>query len=191
MFFNYRPLKLNKKKWLRSPAKSYKGGYFFDKNNLPSPWTTFLTNPYVFSLLLDPFFIQCKGPQCQLMWLVQLKEVVFTLCLYEDIICFIQKTALTYFLSKKYESRVVVRRSCSVLVPLHERICHRGKSNFSRVTGGLITATIPVPVGKIFIHSSDFTEWQKGRIFPGLLRSIYSLSWWSPIVTFSFGGPYD
>ena len=91
MFFNYGPLKLNKKKWLRSPAKSYKGGYFFDKNNLPSPWITFLTNPYVFSLLLDPFFIQCKGPQCQLMWLVQFKEVVFTLCLYEDIICFIKK----------------------------------------------------------------------------------------------------
>ena len=30
---------------------------------------------------------------------------------------------------------------------------------FSHVTGGLITATIPVHVGKTFIHSSDFTEY--------------------------------
>ena len=32
---------------------------------------------------------------------------------------------------------------------------------------------------------------QKGRRFPGLLRSIDSLSWWSPIVPLSFWGPYD
>ena len=73
LFFNYGPLKLIK----RPPwARSYKGGYlFFDKNNLPSPWATSLTTPYVFSLLLGPFFIQCKGPQCQPMWLVQLPNV--------------------------------------------------------------------------------------------------------------------
>ena len=47
------------------------------------------------------------------------------------------------------------------------------------ITGGLITATIAVHVGKTLIHSSDFTEWQKERIFQGLLRSIDSLSWWS------------
>ena len=29
--------------------------------------------------------------------------------------------------------------------------------------------------------------WQKGRTFPGLLRSIYSLSWWSPIASFTWG----
>ena len=29
--------------------------------------------------------------------------------------------------------------------------------------------------------------WQKGRTFPGLLRSIYSLSWWSPIAPFTWG----
>ena len=29
--------------------------------------------------------------------------------------------------------------------------------------------------------------WQKGRTFPGLLRSIYSLSWWSPIAPFTLG----
>ena len=40
----------------------------------------------------------------------------------------------------------------------HERICRPGKSNFSQVTGGLITATISVNVGKALMHSSDFTE---------------------------------
>ena len=59
---------------------------------------------------------------------------------------------------KKYESIVVIRRSCSILARSHERICRPGKSNFSHVTGGLITATIPVHVGKTLIHSSDFTE---------------------------------
>ena len=100
--------------------------------------------------------------------------------IYEDIIWFIENTALiffmrlacTYFVSKKYESIVVIRRSCSILARSHERICHPGKSNFSHVTGGLITATISVNVGKALIHSSDFTEWQKERIFQGLLRSI-------------------
>ena len=29
--------------------------------------------------------------------------------------------------------------------------------------------------------------WQIGRTFPGLLRSIYSLSWWSPIAPFTWG----
>ena len=69
----------------------------------------------------------------------------------------------TFVLSKKYESRVVIRRSYSILVRSHERICHRGKSNFSHVTGGLITATIPVHVGKTFIHSSDFKELTKRK----------------------------
>ena len=59
---------------------------------------------------------------------------------------------------KKYESIVVIRRSCSILARSHERICRPGKSNFSHVTGGLITATISVNVGKALIHSSDFTE---------------------------------
>ena len=72
----------------------------------------------------------------------------------------------------------------------HERICNPGKSNFSHVTGGLITAIIPVHVGKSFIHSSDFKEWQKGRTFPGLLRSFDSVSRWSPIAPFSFWGPF-
>ena len=86
--------------------------------------------------------------------------------IYEDIIWLIENTALiffmrlacTYFLSKKYESIVVIRRSCSILARSHERICRPGKSNFSHVTGGLITATIAVHVGKTLIHSSDFTE---------------------------------
>ena len=30
-------------------------------------------------------------------------------------------------------------------------------------------------------------RWQKGRTFPGLLRSIYSLSWWRPIAPFTWG----
>ena len=120
--------------------------------------------------------------------------------IYEDIIWFIENTVLifffmrlacTYFLSKKYESIVVIRRSCSILARSHERICHPGKSNFSHVTGGLISATILVHVGETFIHRSDFTEWQKWRTFQGLLRSIDSLSWWSLIVLSSFGGPYD
>ena len=90
--------------------------------------------------------------------------------IYEDIIWFIENTALiffmrlacTYFLTlpqqKKYESIVAIRRSCSILARSHERICRPGKSNFFHVTGGLITATIPVHVGKTLIHSSDFTE---------------------------------
>ena len=102
---------------------------------------------------------------------------------YEDIIWFIENTALiffmrltfTYFLSKKYESIIVIRRSCSILTWPHERTCRPGKSNFSHVTGGLITAAIPVHVGKTLIHSSDFTERQKERIFQDLLRSIDSL----------------
>ena len=57
---------------------------------------------------------------------------------------------------QNYESRVGIRRSCSILARSGERICHPGKSNFSHVTGGLITATIPLHVGKTFIHSSDF-----------------------------------
>ena len=69
----------------------------------------------------------------------------------------------TFVLSKKYESRVVIRRSYSILARSHERICHRGKSNFSHVTGGLITATIRVHVGKTFIHSSDFKEVTKRK----------------------------
>ena len=77
---------------------------------------------------------------------------------------------------KKYESIVVIRRSCSILARSHERICRPGKSNFSHVTGGLITAAIPVHVGNTLIHCSDFTERQKERIFQGLLRSIDSLS---------------
>ena len=88
------------------------------------------------------------------------------------------RLACTYFLSKKYESRVVIRRSCTILSRSHERICDPGKSNFSRVTGGLITATIPMHLGKTFIHSSD----------PGLLRSMDSLFF---ILNPSFGGPYD
>ena len=125
MFFNYGPLKLNKKKWLRPPAKSYKGGYCFDKSNLPSPWTSFLTTRYVFSLLLDSFFIQCKGPQCQLMWLVHLKEVVYLVYIWRynlahrkysfDLFLHWIGLACTYVLSKKYESRVVIRRSRSIL----------------------------------------------------------------------------
>ena len=88
--------------------------------------------------------------------------------IYEDIIWFIENTALIFFMrlactysgvpQQKYESIVVIRRSCSILARSHERICHPGKSNFSHVTGGLITATIPVHVGKTLIHSSDFTE---------------------------------
>ena len=87
--------------------------------------------------------------------------------IYEDIIWFIENTALIFFYEtcvyllpqqKKYESIVVIRRSCSILARSHERICHPGKSNFSHVTGGLITATISVNVGKALIHSSDFTE---------------------------------
>ena len=76
-----------------------------------------------FSLLLDPFFIHCKGPHCQLnMRLVHLKEVIFSLCIYQDIIWFFENTALTvcflavnetcvYLLQQKYESKVVIRRS--------------------------------------------------------------------------------
>ena len=94
----------------------------------------------------------------------------------EDIIWLIQNTALTFFflrymrlvctcfLNKKYEWRVVIRRSCSILARQHERICHSGKSNFSHVTGGLITATIPVHVGKTFTHSSDFTLTKRKNI---------------------------
>ena len=109
MFFNYELLKLNKKKWFRPPARSYKGGFFFEVRILPSPWTTFLTTRYVFSLLLDPFFNQCRGPQCQLMWLVYLKEMVFTLCIYdsEDTIWFIENTALTFFFCTKWDLRVL------------------------------------------------------------------------------------
>ena len=119
--FQLRALEIKQKKWLRPPAKSYKGGYCFDKSNLPSTWTTFLTTPYVFLLLLHPFFIQCKGPQCQLMWLVHLKEVVFTLCIYEDIIWLIENTALTSFYTK-WDLRVLtssaksMNRECSFVV---------------------------------------------------------------------------
>ena len=99
----------------------------------------------------------------------------YPMYIYEDIIWLVENTALTfflremrlvctYFLSKKYESRVVIRRSCSILARSHERICHPGKSNFSHVTGGLITATIPVHVGKTFIHSSDFTLTKRKNI---------------------------
>ena len=67
--------------------------------------------------------------------------------IYEDIIWFIENTALiffmrlacTYFLSTKYESIVVIRRSCSILARSHETIRRPGKSNFSHVIGGLIT----------------------------------------------------
>ena len=52
---------------------------------------------------------------------------------------------------KRYESIVVIRRSCSILARSHERICRPGKSNFSHVTGGLMTATISVNVGKALI----------------------------------------
>ena len=45
-------------------------------------------------------------------------------------------------------------------------------------------ATIPVRVGKTFIHSSDFTELPKK--FQGLLRSINSaFPGWSPTVPLS------
>ena len=116
----------------------------------------------------------------------------------KDIIWFIENTALTLFFAlnetwvylrpqQKYESRVGIRLSCSILARSRERICHLSKSNFSHVTGGLITATIPLHVGKLSFIVLISNWWQKGRTFPGLLRSIYSLSWWSPIAPFTWG----
>ena len=120
----------------------------------------------------------------------------FTLCIYEDIIWLIENTASTSF---------ALNRTCVYLCPQQKvwiESCHSsfalnfgavrspGKSNFSRVTGVLNTAMMPVHVGKRFINSSDFKEWQKGRTFPGLLRSFDSVSRWSPIAPFSFWGPF-
>ena len=87
--------------------------------------------------------------------------------IYEDIIWFIENTALiffmrlacTYFLSKKR-----MTDSCHSSFVLN---FWRGRTKefavlvnriFSNVTGDLITATISVNVGKALIHSSDFTE---------------------------------
>ena len=81
------------------------------------------------------------------------------------------RLACTYFLSKKYESIFVIRRSCSILVRSRERICHPGKSNFSHVTGSLITAIIPLHVGKTCIHCSDFTVTKRKNI--SRFTSIY------------------
>ena len=66
-------------------------------------------SPLPLNDILDPFFIQCRGPQCQLMWLVYLKEMVFTLCIYdsEDTIWFIENTALTFFFCTKWDLRVL------------------------------------------------------------------------------------
>ena len=47
----------------------------------------------------------------------------------------------------------------------HERICNPGKSNFSHVTGGLITAIIPVHVGKSFINGSDFKKEEHFQVY--------------------------
>ena len=70
------------------------------------------------------------------------------------------RLACTYVLSTKCESEVVIRNSCSLLA----RSGHTKEfailvnQIFPTLTGGLITAIIPVYVGKRFTNSSDFKE---------------------------------
>ena len=73
---------------------------------------------------------------------------------------------------KKYESIDVIRRSCSILARSHERICRPGKSNFSHVTGGLITATISVNVGKALIFHR-VTKRKNISMFTSIDRILY------------------
>ena len=63
-------MKLNKKKWLRL-------------RKILQRWLLHLKKkkfPLTLNHILEPSFFKCKGPQCQLMWLVHLKGVVFNLC---------------------------------------------------------------------------------------------------------------
>ena len=56
---------------IKASEKFYKGDYFIKKKK---------NSPLTLNHILDPSFFKCKDPQCQLMWLVHLKEVVFNLC---------------------------------------------------------------------------------------------------------------
>ena len=48
------------------------------------------------------------------MWLVRLKEVLFTLCIYEDIIWFIKNTAVTFLFCTKWDLRVLTSSAKSM-----------------------------------------------------------------------------
>ena len=136
-------------------------------------------SPLPLNDILDPFSIQRRGPQCQLMWLVHLKEMVFTLCIYdsEDTIWFIENTALTFFFCTKWDLRVLNSSPKSMNWELSFVVRAQFWRGSTKEFAILVNRIFPTLLAAWSRQQYPCTwvklsHWQKGRTFSGLLRSI-------------------
>ena len=152
-------------------------------------------SPLPLNDILDPFFIQCRGPQCQFMWRVHLKKMVFTLCIYdsEDTIWFPRKYSFDFFCTK-WDLRVLNSSPKSMNWELSFVVRPQFWRGSTKEFAILVNRIFPTLLAAWSRQQYPCT-WVKLSLTKrkniSRFTSISSLFWWSSIVPLSFGRPYD